>query len=263
MLNLPDVTLVMLETRQHELADLAVQDCLRQVNFGDVLVFTDRASMFRSVGRDVVIVKDWDDKLGWCRFMWDGVPPYLRTSHALCIQWDSWVFDPAMWRPEYMNYSYIGSPWWYRDGKNVGNSGFSLKSTTLMRYLRKHADRYPCTSTLEDDLLCRGYRCKLEQEGFVWAPEAVATDFAFEVKRPAPDSRHFGFHAMHNWGYVLDNDRLLERARIAARSPYITHNSWMWERLLERNPQIVEDMLPEFGERGNTGNTCDPGATAS
>jgi hypothetical protein len=240
MLNLPDVTLIMIETRQHELANLAVQDCIRQANFGDVLVFTDRASMF-DVGRDCIIVDDFPDKLGWCQFVWLEVPRFVRTKHCLFIQWDSWIMDPDKWTDDFMDYDYIGSPWWYKDGKNVGNSGFSLKSTALIRHVRKNADRYPCVSTLEDDLMCRTYRSKLEQDGFIWATEKVATEFAFEVKRPTPDSRHFGFHAMHNWGYVLDPERLMERARIASRSPYITQNSWMWDRLCQRNPDLVKD----------------------
>jgi uncharacterized protein DUF5672 len=240
MLNLPDVTLIMVETRQHELANLAVQDCLREARFGDVLVFTDRPTYF-DIGRDCLIVDDWQTKLGWCQFVWSEVPRHVRTTHALFIQWDSWIFDPAKWSNDFLGFDYIGSPWWYKDGKNVGNSGFSLKSTALIRHVRKHADRYPCTSTLEDDLMCRAYRSKLEQDGFLWAPERIATEFAFEVKRPSNESRHFGFHAMHNWGFVLDGERLLERARIASRSPYITENSWMWERLCERNPQLVAD----------------------
>jgi len=241
MLKLPDVTLIMVETRQHELANLAVQDCLRVARFGDVLVFTDRPTMFQSTGRDCIIVDDWENKLGWCQFVWNEVPRYVKTSHSLFIQWDSWIFDPQRWSDEFFVFDYIGSPWWYKDGLNVGNSGFSLKSTALIRFIRKPGFRYPCTSTLEDDLMCRRYRSALEQDGFVWATEEVAQKFAFEVKRPAPDSRHFGFHAMHNWGYVLDEERLLERARVASRSPYITQNSWMWDRLLERNPQLKTD----------------------
>src|SRR5262245_11509741 len=240
-LGLPDVTLVMVETRQHDLAELAVKDCERHIDFGDVFVFTDRPSQFIRADRQVIAVDDWSNKLGWCQFVWAEVPKYIRTSHVLFIQWDSWLMDPNRWSDDVLAFDYIGSAWWYTDGRNVGNSGFSLKSTALIRYVRKHADRYPCTSTLEDDLMCRTYRSALEQDGFVWAPEYVASDFAFEVKRPAPDSRHFGFHAMHNWGYVLDEERLLERARVAARSPYITQNSWMWERLLERNPALKLD----------------------
>jgi len=238
-----DITLIMVETRQHDLAELAVADCERKAEFGDVLVFTDRASQFLRADRRVISVQDWDNKLGWCQFVWNEVPKYIRTSHCLFIQWDSWIMDPAKWSDDFLKYDYIGSPWWYKDGKNVGNSGFSLKSTALIRYIRKHADRYPCTSTLEDDLMCRGYRSPLEQDGFIWAPEEVATEFAFEVKRPSPDSQHFGFHAMHNWGFVLNEGELLARARIASQSAYITQNSWMWERLLERNPQLKNDEL--------------------
>jgi hypothetical protein len=43
-LKLPDVTLVMIETREHELANLAVRDCLAGAKFADVLIFTDQKS---------------------------------------------------------------------------------------------------------------------------------------------------------------------------------------------------------------------------
>ena len=42
MLKLPDVTLVLIETREHALAKLALEDCEARAEFGDILVFTDR-----------------------------------------------------------------------------------------------------------------------------------------------------------------------------------------------------------------------------
>ncbi len=242
MLKLPSVTLIMIETRQHELARMAVKECLDKVEFGDVLVFTDRPTEFYDLVSQINVhaVDDWPDKLGWSRFTWYGMAPYVMTSHALCIQWDSWVWDTSKWRDEYLNYDYIGAPWWYKDAKNVGNGGFSLRSTRLMRFLRKHRDRYPCTTALDDDLLCRQYRPRLEQEGIVWAPEKLATDFAFEVNKP--DHSTFGYHAMHNWGYVLERERLIERAKIASKSDYITKNSWMWSKLNDRNPWLAKEI---------------------
>jgi len=241
-LKLPEVTLVMIETRERELAALAVQDCIDKVDFGEVVIFTDKPDDFvlRPHSTDVrfIVVPDWSDKLGWSRCLWNEVGPELRTSHWLSIQWDSWVFDPAMWHHENLRYDCIGSPWLYTDGRNVGNGGFSLRSTRLARYLRNHRDKFPCTSNVDDDLLCRHYRPQLCDLGFVWAPEKLAVDFAFELMRPAQDSRHFGFHGMFNWHCIdLNEDQIMQRAEIAYRSDYI--RARMWGSFVERNPEVA------------------------
>lgn len=248
MLKLPEVTLVLIETREHDLGQLALEDCERHVKFGDVLVFTDRVSQFMRADRRCIAVPDWPEKIGWCRHHWQDVAPHVGTSHTLAIQWDSWVVDPGMWRPEFLEYDYIGAPWWYKDGKNVGNGGFCLRSTKLMRFLRKHRDRFPCTNTLDDDLLCRQYRFALQDEGFVWAPDDVALDFAFEVVRPNPNARHFGFHASYNFGYGCGGDmtRLLERARIMLKSAYLTEkHTYFWNGFCNRNPGVADALVAE------------------
>lgn len=235
-LALPDVTLVMIETREHALARLAIRECIATVDFAEVLVFTDKPDLIDN-GTRYVAVQDWPDKLGWSRCLWNEVGLELRTSHWLSIQWDSWVWDASMWRKENLQYDYIGSPWWYKDGRNVGNGGFSLRSTRLARYLRKHRDHFPCTSNIDDDLLCRRYRPALSDLGFVWAPQKLAEDFSFELMRPSETSRHFGFHGMFNWHAVLDHDRLVERAEIAHRSDYI--RARMWNSFCEKNPDVA------------------------
>ena len=146
-----------------------------------------------------------------------------------------------MWSDEFLKYDYIGAPWWYKDGKNVGNGGFSLVSTPLKRYIFDRRWEYPCDTAVDDDLLCRTYRPRLEDAGFRWAPEPLAHDFAFECCRPSPDSRHFGFHAMFNWPYVLPHDRLLDRVGVALKSPYI-RDSYIWRTFAERHPQIITEI---------------------
>ncbi len=234
----------MIETREHDLARLAVEDCLRHVKFAEVLIFTAKPEIFCDQGR-IEIVPDWPDKIGWSRFNWYGAAPYVKTSHALGIQWDSWVVDPEMWRDEFMQYDYVGAPWWYKDGMNVGNGGFCLRSTKLMRYLRKHRDRFPCVTALDDDLLCRKYRPALQDAGFEWAPENVAIDFAVECVRPKPDSRHFGFHSVTNFDFGCGGDRarLLERAQLMKKSRYITvSNPYLWEGLVKNNAWIKDEL---------------------
>lgn len=245
-LKLPDVTLVMVETREHELARMAIEDCLRVAEFGEVLIVTDLPDQFKYITTDQNIrfhtVPDWPDKIGWSRSWWYDVPPLLRTSHTLNIQWDSWISDVSMWRDEFLDYDYIGAPWWYKDGKNVGNGGFAIISTRLKRYIADRRDKYPCDTAVDDDLLCRKYRPALEDAGFVWAPENVAHDFAFECCRPSTTSKHFGFHAMFNWPDVLDPEQLETRLALAYKSPYI-RDGYMMTALRQRHPAIIEKQL--------------------
>jgi hypothetical protein len=244
-LKLPEVTLVCVETREHELARMAIEECVAKADFGDVLILTDKPAEFPSLGR-IHLVPDWPEKIGWSRSWWYDVPPLLRTRQTLNIQWDSWIWDVSMWDDAFLDYDYIGAPWWYRDGKNVGNGGFSLVSTRLKRFLRAHQHTLPCDTALDDDLLCRKYRLTLENHGFVWAPESVAHRFAFECSRPSPTSRHFGFHGAFNFGIVLSAEELERRARIMLASPYIAKpDGYIFQAFAKNNPQLVERLLRE------------------
>jgi hypothetical protein len=243
----------MVETREHALANLAMQSCLDKVEFGDVLILTDRPLEFSSLtgycNPRIHIVPDWPDKLGWSRAWWYDVPPLLATSHTLNIQWDSWVWDTTMWSPEFLQYDYIGAPWWYKDGKNVGNGGFSLVSTRLKRYMRANRWKFSCDTNVDDDLLCRKYRPALENFGFTWAPEHVAHEFAFECCRPSPTSRHFGFHAAFNFNEVLSSVDLEERARLMLASPYISKTEYIMKAFCQKNPELMRRLVEEQLEK--------------
>lgn len=225
MLELPDVTLVMIETQEHDLAREAIMDCMAQAKFGAVLIFTDKPEKFTGVKCALYYpVENWPSKIGWCEHLWYDVPRSVFTSHAMIIQWDSWIIDPEMWDNEYLKYDYIGAPWWY-DTYNVGNSGFSLRSKRLMDYLVHHKVRYPVIDANEDQLLSRKYRREIEHEGYSWAPDKLAGKFSFERTRLS--YRHFGFHGIFNWPLVLDDKRLAERVAIARQSHYIRNTNML------------------------------------
>ena len=246
-LELPDVTLVTIETRERALASMALEDCLRKVNFADVLIFTDQPADFSALidlcNPRFVIIEDFSDKISWSRCRWNEIAPHLATSHLLYCEWDAFVWDASMWRDDFLQWDFIGSPWWYKDGRNVGNGGFSLRSTRLMRYVRKHRATFPCDTPVDDDLLCRKYRPALEEKGFMWAPQDVARNFAFECIQPDP-LKTFGFHGMFNWHIVLDEDQLMQRAEIASHSNYIKKNERMWGAFCKNNPKIAQAFMP-------------------
>ena len=195
-LKLPDITLVMMDTTCPELAKLAVVDSLKVADFGKVVTFSDTAPRLG----DWVKVDPWRSPDEYNRYFWYEVPKYLTTEWAIFIQWDSWILDASRWTDEFLQYDYIGAPWWYFDHLNVGN-GCGLRSTRLMRFLANRKNTFPLVMREEDHLLSRIYRPQLEASGFKWAPVQLASQFSFECTRPAPDSRHFMFHGSFRLSY--------------------------------------------------------------
>lgn len=249
-LQLPTVTLVVVETRCHELMRAAINDCLAVASFGDVVICSNDFKHLHVPGAHRVQVEDWPEKRGWSEYFWQGIAKHIRTPHTLNIQWDSWIWCPAMWFSEYLQYDYIGAPWPHgTDGLNVGNGGFCLRSKRLIDFIADNPENFPITTSNDDALICRTYRRELEEEGFRWADEGLAHQFSLECPRdvivnaelkqtfPVPDLPHFGFHAMHNWAFVLNEDALVKRTKLALANPYIA-NSRMPAQLFSFAPWL-------------------------
>jgi hypothetical protein len=217
-LHLPDVTLVMIDTQCHALARLAMADSLRDIVFGDAVIFADEP--IEVEGARFVKVPKWPN-IGQCsHFMWYELPDHIATKFAINIQWDSWIVDAGCWSNEFLAYDYVGAPWWYNDALNVGN-GCALRSRKLMKFLQQHKDCFPLTISQEDHLISRIYRPTLEQCGFKWPTETLASRFSLECTRPAENSRHFMFHDSFNFPNVLSGERLAERLALMRANPSI------------------------------------------
>ena len=221
MLALPDVTLISIATVCHDLTKLAIDECTRRVNFGDVQVYSDQ-----DIWSGTRHIEPFTDLTKAGMFTVYELPYNIKTSHALFIHYDSWVIDAGAWRSDFLNYDYIGAPWWYKDGMNVGNSGFCMRSVDLMKHIAANPEKFPMAMP-EDGVLCRQYRTHLPQ--FVWAPQEAAQVFSFERVRPSIDSRHFGFHGLFNWPFILGYSEFNERMRLARATPYLQNNSMIEE----------------------------------
>ena len=215
-LRLPDITLVMIETQSPALARLAMEDSMRDVEFGDTIAFTDQP--IAVAGTRWVKVPKWPSVAVCTLFMWYQLPNYIKTKWAILIQWDSWIVNADCWTDEFLDYDYIGAPWWHDDNLNVGN-GCGLRSLALMRFLQTNKERFPLSTYQEDHLIGRVYRPTLEQNGFRWPSEVLASRFSLECTRPSSDSRHFMFHDSFNFPSVLDGERLAERVRLMRANP--------------------------------------------
>jgi hypothetical protein len=178
-LRLPDVTLVMIDTQCHELARLAMEDSLRDIEFGDAVIFSDEP--IEVAGARWVKVPKWPNIAECSDFMWYELPDHIETKWAINIQWDSWISDPDYWTDEFLQYDYVGAPWWYDDNLNVGN-GCALRSRSLMRFLQENKERFPLSISQEDHLIGRVYRGALEEAGFKWPPETLASRFPLSAR---------------------------------------------------------------------------------
>lgn len=202
-LRLNDVSLVIIDTAYHRLAQMAVEATLQHVDFGDVLLFSNRNFdlPFPTLPCDALSLADAE------AFMWYGVLPHLRTSHALYIQWDGWVTCPAAWQANFLDYDWIGAVWpWHRTNR-VGNGGFSLRSKRLLQLINDRRSDFPLLRP-EDEALCRIYRPSLEECGLRWADETTARNFAHEHEWTGGS---FGFHGVWNCVRYLSEDACLQR----------------------------------------------------
>lgn len=238
MKRLPNITLVCITTRDYGPSVVAIKKSLEQIKPHSTIFFTD--VQYDDPDFECVIIPkmDWLQYNKWvCCELWR----YITTSHVLLIQYDGFILDSSAWTDEFLDYDYIGAPWNYRDGRNVGNGGFSMRSYRLMHAIgtdvlvQDNAVYAP-----EDEVICRLYRKLLEERYMIkFAPEELAHRFSFEMHPPR--QKTFGFHAHFFPPY---------------REPVIVHRTGamgdviMAEPLMERlhndGFRVILDCLPPY-----------------
>ena len=126
----------------------------------------------------------------YSHFMIKELYKYFDTDFVLVIQADGYVLNGKSWLPEFLHYDYIGAPWTYPDGKNVGNGGFSIRSKKLQSALT--LDDFIFAIDPEDQAIGRLYRDYLIKfYKITYAPEDLADRFSYELRAPIYDT--FGF----------------------------------------------------------------------
>jgi hypothetical protein len=229
VINLPDVTVVAIDNVAHRLCRMALEATLDQIRPGAVYVYTDDGRAVPDHFDAFQLYANPANQQEVAEILWYKVPLAVETSHYLVVQWDGWVINGAAWRPEFLEYDYIGAPWWWHDDNHkVGNGGFSLRSTRLARHLIKHRNLFPCREP-EDHHLCRTCRPALEAEGFRWAPASLALHFSFE-HTPVLHVPCFGFHDMRNWPRFLTDEQIDDR--LDAASAYVVKKTDIIQQML-------------------------------
>jgi len=238
MKHLKDITMVAITTRDYGPTISSIKKSLEQIHPAETLFFTDVEYQDDDFKCVLIEKLDW---LNYNKFVCCELWKHIKTSHVLLIQFDGYVLDSSAWTDEFMDYDYIGAPWNYRDGRNVGNGGFSMRSYRLMHAMgTDEFVAYNGVYAPEDEVICRLYRKILEERyGYKFAPEDLAHRFSFEMH--APRQKTFGFHALFHQPY---------------REPVIVHRTGamgdviMAEPLLERlhndGYRVILDCLPPY-----------------
>lgn len=184
---LDTVTLVAVSTNNVEKTLKALKKTQEQIAFAKVKFFTDRDSI-EGLPDDIELVKvptftsvnEHDD---W--FMKE-LPKHIDTPHYLSVQWDGYVLNGSAWEDSWLQYDYIGAPWFW-NGK-VGNGAMCLRSKKFGDELTQ--SQYVGTNGW-DFMICGEYREKLELAGLKFAPYDVARKFSVENE---PYRNEFGWH---------------------------------------------------------------------
>src|SRR5947208_16273484 len=178
MLELQDVTLCCIDTRNHALALRALRKSAAQIHFARTLFITDRDLV--EAGIDVRVIAPLQSRDAYSEFVLRSLLAQIDTPHVLLVQWDGYVVNPAAWRAEFLDCDYIGATWfWHDDSMRVGNGGFSLRSRKLLSALQ---DPRIVLTEAEDVTICRAFRPLLERDHDIrFASEALANAFAFEA----------------------------------------------------------------------------------
>lgn len=193
---LKEVTLVCVDTTDRvALAQRAIQKSLEQADFADVKLFT-----HEDWRPNAVKIPRINGVQGYSEFVVRELWKHVNTSHMLIIQWDGYVLNGQAWTQDFLNYDYIGAPWW--QWRIVGNGGFSLRSRRLMQHLAMNP--YGDNVHPEDNYICVRHGPDLQKQGFRWPTIDVARRFAFEGRSyngaewsgvPIAWAGQFGFHS--------------------------------------------------------------------
>ncbi|ARU16706.1 DUF5672 family protein [Croceicoccus marinus] len=202
-LSLPQVTLCAASSVNLAATIRALEACMAQIDFAQVLLFTDSASIAKAppvpAPIKLVHVAPMLSSAAYSSFILKGLADHVVSSHCLVVQWDGHVIDAGRWSAEFLDYDYVGASWpQFGDGHDVGNGGFSLRSRRLLEACRSpdFAAHHP-----EDLAIGRTNRPLLEAKGMRFAPREVADRFAAE--RAGDPDRSFGYHGVFLMPRVL------------------------------------------------------------
>ena len=191
-LDLPQVSLLAVTSVNLEATIDAIRASVKGIRFAKVKLLTSLDPGALESDIEHVPITPIRSSSEYSNFILKELKKHFSTSHCLVVQWDGYALRPGCWKPEFLQYDYIGARWpQFSDGYCVGNGGFSLRSAKLLEALQ--SERFE-PSHPEDVAIGRHNRPMLEAHGLSFAPPDLAD--AFSPERTGDLSQSFGFHGV-------------------------------------------------------------------
>jgi hypothetical protein len=108
MQRLPGVTLLTATSVDIDPTHAAILRCVDQIEFGAVKMLS-AASPTKPDPRVQYVDIPPLDFIGYSRFIVEQLDAHVETDHCLIVQADGFILDAARWRPEFLEYDYIGA----------------------------------------------------------------------------------------------------------------------------------------------------------
>jgi hypothetical protein len=202
-LALPQVTLLAVTSVNLDASVAALEASIAEINFGAAKLLTSGDPGPLRPGLEKISIGPLGSARAYSDFVLQDLVDYVTTSHVLLVQWDGHVLHANRWRPEFLDYDYVGASWpQFDDGHDVGNGGFSLRSRALLEACRDPQFR---PSHPEDLAICRHNRTWLEARGLRFAPRILADTFSAE--RAGNPAASFGYHGVWHMPRLLGRER--------------------------------------------------------
>jgi hypothetical protein len=160
--SLDNVTICAIDCANPKLAIDAINKSIQECDFKEAIIFTDAKEGAEKI--KLIEIEKINNKDDYSNFILKELHNHIQTPYVLVVQWDGYVIDGRQWNSKFLDYDYIGAKWhWHKDGMNIGNGGFSIRSKKLLEIISRN--EFPFISNMnEDDQICRFYRSKLEKE---------------------------------------------------------------------------------------------------
>lgn len=231
-LDLPEVTLVAVTSVNLSATIHALEQCMRNASYGAVKLLTDKVPSGLPANAQWEPIEPLRSAGAYSDFILQKLAAHVATSHCLLVQWDGHVINPEHWRPEFLNYDYIGASWpQFSDGNDVGNGGFSLRSRALLEACQSPQFQ---SSHPEDLAICRHNRVWLEARGMRFAPRRLAD--LFSAERAGDPTCSFGYHGIWHMPHLFGRDEFWEIYRGLDERSTVQHDfgQLLWQMSSDR-----------------------------
>lgn len=188
-----NITLIGIDCVDLSRLQLAADISSKNISFGKVLLL----SSIKSDDPRVIPIPYLSSTKEYSNFMIKELYKYIDTEFALVFQYDGFVLNPSAWSDSFLQYDYIGAPWYHLGDLRVGNGGFSLRSKKLLNWLANNWGKCGGRIHPEDVFISKFARPYIEQDGMKFAPEDIAKKFSMEgTERTVVWNGEFGFHGI-------------------------------------------------------------------